>query len=90
MRHHMTHLAALLPVLAVFITSTVTAEPMKGNHEVRCQDPKTRQWAVVGRITDLEIVDRPDGGRAARGKGSDGKPVSVPMPSERTCMVSGL
>jgi hypothetical protein len=85
-----------LPVLAavcltgVFLAAAAVAEPMKGDYEVRCQDPKTRQWAVAGRVTDPEIVDRPGGGREARGKGPDGKPVVVPMPGDRTCMVSGL
>lgn len=80
-----------LPVLAVAALSSgrAAAEPMKGSYEVRCQDPKTRQWAVAGRVIDPEIVDRPGGGREARGKGPDGKPVAVPMPGDRTCMVSG-
>lgn len=87
MTRPMTLLTLLL--LAMAALSSAAAEPMKGSYEVRCQDPKTRQWAVAGRVTDPEIIDRPGGGREARGKGSDGKPVAVPMPSDRTCMVSG-
>ncbi len=84
----MTRLA--LPILAaLLLAGTAAAEPMKGTYEVRCQDPKTRQWTVAGRVSDPEIVDRAGGGREARGKGPDGKPVAVPMPADRTCMVSG-
>ncbi|SMF41960.1 hypothetical protein SAMN02982917_2088 [Azospirillum oryzae] len=69
------------------------AEPMKGRYELRCQDPQTRQWSVAGQVTDPEIVDLPAssgkaGGREVRGTGADGKPVVLPMPSDRTCMLS--
>lgn len=70
-----------------------TAEPMKGRYELRCQDPQTRQWAVAGQVNDPEIADQPAsdgkaGGRVVRGTGADGKPVTLPMPSDRTCMLS--
>lgn len=73
------------------------AEPMKGRYELRCQDPQTRQWTVAGQVTDPEIVEQPasggqagkkPGGREVRGTGTDGKPVVLPMPSDRTCMLS--
>ncbi|WP_372400655.1 hypothetical protein ABMY26_35505 (plasmid) [Azospirillum sp. HJ39] len=79
----------VLPALA----SPAAAEAMKGRYELRCQDPQTRQWTVAGQVTDPEIADRPGtggkaGGREVRGIGADGKPVVLPMPSDRTCMLS--
>lgn len=90
MTRPMTLLALPVLVMAALSSGNAAAEPMKGSYEVRCQDPKTRQWAVAGRVIDPEIVDRPGGGREARGKGPDGKSVAVPMPSDRTCMLSGV
>lgn len=88
-------MAALLLAgpLAATAASPAAAEPMKGRYELRCQDPQTRQWTVAGQLTDPEIVDRPAGGgkpagREVRGTGADGKPVVLPMPSDRTCMLS--
>lgn len=86
----MTRLVPLPPTVLLLLAGTAVAEPMKGNYEVRCQNPETRQWTVAGRVTDPEIVDRPGGGREARGKGPDGKPVAVSMPADRTCMISSL
>lgn len=83
----MTRLAATL-LLGAFLAGSAAAEPMKGGYELRCQDPKTRQWSVSGRIADPEIVERPGGGREVRGKGPDGKPLVLPMPNDRTCMLS--
>jgi hypothetical protein len=86
---------APMALLASLTLATVpaAAEPMKGRYELRCQDPQTRQWAVAGQVTDPEIVDQPAsdgkaGGRMVRGTGIDGKPVVLPMPSDRTCMLS--
>lgn len=84
-------IAALL--LSGILASPAAAEPMKGRYELRCQDPQTRQWSVAGQVTDPEIVDLPAsggkaGGREVRGTGADGKPVVLPMPSDRTCMLS--
>ena len=96
-------MAALLlaGALAFPAASPAAAEPMKGRYELRCQDPQTRQWTVTGQLTDPEIVDPPasagqaggkpggpPGGREVRGTGADGKPVVLPMPSDRTCMLS--
>ncbi len=78
--------ALLLPVLLI---APAAAEPMKGSYELRCQDPRTRQWSVSGRIVDPEIVERPGGGREARGRDADGRPVVLPMPADRTCLLSG-
>lgn len=79
-----------LPALAATISAAMPAlaEPMKGTYELRCQDPKTRQWAVAGHIGDPEIVDRPGGRREVRGRGADGKPLTLAMPADRTCMLS--
>lgn len=86
-------LAALLMAAAL----PAAAEPMKGRYELRCQDPQTRQWTVAGQVTDPEIAEQPAsqptsggkaGGRVVRGTGADGKPVALPMPSDRTCMLS--
>lgn len=83
-----------LPALALLagpaFVGPAVAEPMKGTYELRCQDPGTRQWSVTGRITDPEIVDKPGGGREVRGRGADGKPLALPMPADRTCMLSGV
>lgn len=84
-------IAALL--LSGILASPAATEPMKGRYELRCQDPQTRQWSVAGQVTDPEIVDLPAsggkaGGREVRGTGADGKPVVLPMPSDRTCMLS--
>lgn len=81
--------ALTLPALA----SPAAAEAMKGRYELRCQDPQTRQWTVAGQVTDPEIVDRPGTGdkagrREVRGTGADGRPAVLPMPSDRTCMLS--
>lgn len=89
MTRTMTLLALPVLAVAVLLSGQAVAEPMKGSYEVRCQDPKTRQWATAGFVIDPEIVDKPGGGREARGKGADGRPVAVPMPGDRTCMVSG-
>jgi hypothetical protein len=83
-------MAALILPAAV---SPAAAEPMTGRYELRCQDPQTRQWTVAGQVSDPEIVDRPatggkPAGREVRGTGADGKPVVLPMPSDRTCMLS--
>ena len=93
----MTRFALFAPMAALLLTgalaSPAAAEPMKGRYELRCQDPQTRQWTVAGQLTDPEIVDLPasggkPGGREVRGTGADGKPVVLPMPSDRTCMLS--
>ncbi|WP_042695588.1 hypothetical protein [Azospirillum sp. B506] len=95
----MTRLAPMAPTafltLAVLTLAALpaAAEPMKGRYELRCQDPQTRQWAVAGQVTDPEIIDRPAsdgqaGGRVVRGTGADGRPVALPMPADRTCMLS--
>ncbi|PWC88129.1 hypothetical protein TSH100_08635 [Azospirillum sp. TSH100] len=87
------------PLLAALLLTAAPAmaEPMKGRYELRCQDPQTRQWTVAGQLTDPEIVDQPasqpasDGkpaGRVVRGTGADGRPMTLPMPSDRTCMLS--
>lgn len=86
-------IASLILATALPIATPAAAEPMKGRYELRCQDPQTRQWTVVGQVTDPEIVDQPAsdgkaGGRVVRGIGADGKPVTLPMPSDRTCMLS--
>lgn len=96
-------MAALLlaGTLAFPAASPAAAEPMKGRYELRCQNPQTRQWTVAGQLTDPEIVDPPasadqaggkpggpPGGREVHGTGADGKPVVLPMPSDRTCMLS--
>lgn len=92
-------MAALLltGALASTAVSPAAAEPMKGRYELRCQDPQTRQWTVAGQVADPEIVDLPatggqaggkPGGREVRGTGADGRPVVLPMPSDRTCMLS--
>lgn len=90
-----TSMAALLltGALALPAASPAAAEPMKGRYELRCQDPQTRQWTVTGQVTNPEIVDLPasggrPSGREVRGTGTDGKPVVLPMPSDRTCMLS--
>ncbi|CAO3362911.1 hypothetical protein [Azospirillum melinis] len=91
-------LAALLLTGTVtpLVAAPAAAEPMKGRYELRCQDPQTRQWTVAGQVTDPEIVEQPasqpapggkTGGRVVRGTGADGKPVALPMPSDRTCML---
>ena len=85
--HMILHTATTLIGLAL-LAAPAGAEPMKGRYELRCQDPGTRQWSVSGRITDPEILDRPGGGRDVRGTGADGKPVTLPMPSDRTCLLS--
>lgn len=85
----MKRLALTLHLLAAAVTAPAWAEPMKGTYELRCQDPKTRQWAVAGRIGNPEIVDRPGGGREVRGRGPDGKSLTLTMPADRTCMLSG-
>ncbi|GLR80823.1 hypothetical protein HUE56_01035 (plasmid) [Azospirillum oryzae] len=97
----MTRFALSVPMAALLLSgilaSPAGAEPMKGRYELRCQDPQTRQWSVAGQVTDPEIVDLPasggqagkkPGGREVRGTGTDGKPVVLPMPSDRTCMLS--
>lgn len=97
----MTRFALFTPMAALLLTGALAlpaalpaaAEPMKGRYELRCQDPQARQWAVAGQVTDPEIVDLPasggrPGGREVRGTGTDGKPVVLPMPSDRTCMLS--
>ena len=95
----MTRFAPMAPMafltLAVLTLASfpAAAEPMKGRYELRCQDPKSRQWSVAGQVTDPEIVDQPTtsgkaGGRVVRGTGADGRPVTLPMPSDRTCMLS--
>lgn len=86
-------MAVLIPASLTLAALPATAEPMKGRYELRCQDPQTRQWSVAGQVTDPEIVDRPAsdgkaGGRMVRGTGADGRPVTLPMPSDRTCMLS--
>lgn len=92
----MKHLALPLSLLAAVIAGAAPlavpaqAQAMKGTFELRCQDPKTRQWVVAGRIGDPEIVDRPGGGREVRGRGTDGKPLTLAMPADRTCMLSGV
>lgn len=94
----MKHLALPLYLLATVIAGAAPlavpaqaqAQAMKGTFELRCQDPKTRQWVVAGRIGDPEIVDRPGGGREVRGRGTDGKPLTLAMPADRTCMLSGV
>lgn len=78
----------LPPLAALLMAGSAVAEPMKGRYELRCQDPKTRQWSVSGRVTDPELVDLPGGGRQVRGTGPDGKPLTLPMPADRTCMLS--
>ncbi|WP_377806373.1 hypothetical protein ABNQ38_06770 (plasmid) [Azospirillum sp. A29] len=90
-----TTLAALLltGALTSLAATPAAAEPMKGRYELRCQDPQTRQWTVAGQVTDPEIVDQPAsdgkaGSRVVRGTGADGRPVALPMPSDRTCMLS--
>ncbi|MBK1840809.1 hypothetical protein JHL17_25725 [Azospirillum sp. YIM B02556] len=85
--------ALILPASALTAASPAAAEPMKGRYELRCQDPQTRQWTVAGQVTDPEIVDPSAtagkaAGRVVRGTGTDGKPVTLPMPSDRTCMLS--
>jgi len=98
---HMPLMAALLLAAALPTASPASAEPMKGRYELRCQDPQTRQWAVAGQVTDPEIAEQSasqptsqpapggkTGGRVVRGTGADGKPVALPMPSDRTCMLS--
>jgi len=84
----MTRIAAPFLLAALLSAGSATAEPMKGTYELRCQDPATRQWTVSGRLTDPDIRDRPDGGREVAGKSTDGKPVVLPMPNDRTCMLS--
>lgn len=93
----MTRFALFAPMAALLLTGALAfpaaAEPMKGRYELRCQDPQTRQWTVAGQLTDPEIVDLPasggkPGGREVRGTGADGKPLVLPMPSDRTCMLS--
>lgn len=97
----MPRFALSIPMAALLLSGALTlpaalpaaAEPMKGRYELRCQDPQTRQWTVAGQVTDPEIVDLPAsggkaGGREVRGTGADGKPVVLPMPSDRTCMLS--
>jgi len=84
----MTRVAAAPFLLAALLMAGSAAEPMKGTYELRCQDPATRQWSVSGRVTDPEIRDKPAGGREVSGKGADGKPVVLPMPHDRTCMLS--
>lgn len=90
----MTRFALFLPTLvllaAPLLAGSAAAEPMKGTYELRCQDPRTRQWSVAGRISDPEMVDKPGGGREVRGRGADGKPLTLPMPADRTCMLSGV
>lgn len=83
----------LIPALLTVAAFPAAAEPMKGRYELRCQDPQTRQWTVAGQVTDPEIVEQPAsagkaGGRVVRSTGADGKPVTLPMPSDRTCMLS--
>lgn len=91
---HFVPTAALMATLILpAVVSPAAAEPMKGRYELRCQDPQTRQWTVAGQVSDPEIVDRPatggkSAGREVRGTGADGKPVVLPMPSDRTCMLS--
>ena len=95
-------MAALLltGALASLAASPAAAEPMKGRYALRCQDPQTRHWTVAGQVADPEIVDLPatggqaggkpggrPGGREVRGTGADGKPVVLPMPSDRTCLL---
>ena len=96
-RSPMSPMAALLLAAALPTASPAAAEPMKGRYELRCQDPQTRQWTVAGQVTDPEIAEQPAsqptsggkaGGRVVRGTGADGKPVALPMPSDRTCMLS--
>ncbi|MCG5238868.1 hypothetical protein [Azospirillum doebereinerae] len=84
----MTRIAAAFLLAALLAAGSATAEPMKGSYELRCQDPATRQWSVSGRITDPDIRDKPAGGREVVGKGPDGKPMVLPMPNDRTCMLS--
>ncbi|KAA0577849.1 hypothetical protein FZ983_19845 [Azospirillum sp. B21] len=98
----MPRFALSIPKAALLLTGALAslaaspaaaAEPMKGRYELRCQDPQTRQWTVAGQLTDPEIVDRPaaagkPAGREVRGTGTDGKPVVLPMPADRTCMLS--
>ncbi|CAO3405341.1 hypothetical protein [Azospirillum palustre] len=90
-------LMAALFLAALPAASPAAAEPMKGRYELRCQDPQTRQWTVAGQVSDPEIAEQPasqpssggkTGGRVVRGTGADGKPVALPMPSDRTCMLS--
>lgn len=85
--------AVVLSIVLAAPLRQASAEAMKGRYELRCQDPQTRQWTVAGQVTDPEIVDRPGsgdkaGGREVRGTGADGRPVVLPMPSDRTCMLS--
>ena len=100
----MTRFALSAPMAALLLTgglaspaASSAAEPMKGRYELRCQDPQTRHWTVAGQVNDPEIVDLPatggqagrkPAGREVRGTGADGKPVVLPMPSDRTCMLS--
>lgn len=93
----MTRFALFAPMAALLLTGALAlpaaAEAMKGRYELRCQDPQTRQWTVAGQVTDPEIADSPGtggkaGGREVRGAGADGKPLVLPMPSDRTCMLS--
>ncbi|BAI76779.1 hypothetical protein AZL_f00190 (plasmid) [Azospirillum sp. B510] len=84
---------AIPMLLMIAVSLPAAAEPMKGRYELRCQDPQTRQWKVAGQLTDPEIIDRPPtdgkaGGRVVRGTGPDGKAATLPMPSDRTCMLS--
>lgn len=95
MKHLALPLSLLVAALAgaaplTVVPAQVQAQAMKGTFELRCQDPKTRQWVVAGRIGDPEIVDRPGGGREVRGRGTDGKPLTLAMPADRTCMLSGV
>lgn len=74
------------------LPQAVAAEPVPGVHRIRCQDPATRQWAVLAdHIANPETTERPageGGGRIVRGAGPDGRTVTVIMPADRTCMMS--
>lgn len=77
---------------ALVLPRIAAAQPMPGVYLVRCQDPATRQWAVLAEhIGNPETTERPaseGGGRIVRGTGPDGRPITVIMPADRTCMMS--
>lgn len=83
---------AAIGALVAAVPRFAAAQPMPGVYQIRCQDPASRQWTVlIDRIRNPETVERPaneGGGRVVRGTGPDGKPVTIPMPADRTCMMS--
>lgn len=84
--------AAIATVAPALPPRDAAAQPVPGVHLIRCQDPATRQWRVLAdHIANPETTDRPaadGGGRLVRGTGPDGRPVTVVMPADRTCMMS--